>query len=114
LTIDELHCHIGHVSHSAVRASVWKKLVLGIELDKLSEATVCESCKWEKGVWKEIQKTCDGNCAMAIGNEVHLDLWGPAPIETINWKEYYVSFTDDHSRYTHLFLLCTKDKTFNA
>ena len=29
-------------------------------------------------------------------------------------KEYYVSFTDDYSRWTHLKLLATKDETFEA
>lgn len=114
LSIDELHRRMGHVSHSAARALVQKKLVSGIELDESSKATVCESCEWAKGVRKEIQKTRDGDRAVAIGDEVHSDLWGPAPVETINRKEYYVSFTDDHSRYTHLFLLRTKDETFDA
>ncbi|KAF8227071.1 hypothetical protein L208DRAFT_1298510, partial [Tricholoma matsutake] len=97
LTIDELHHHMCHVSRSGVRALVQKKLMSSIELDESSEATICESCKWAKGVQKKIQKTCDGDCAEAVGNEVHLDLWGPAPVETINRKEYYVSFTNDHS-----------------
>ena len=29
-------------------------------------------------------------------------------------KEYYVSFTDDHIQWTHIKLLHTKDKAFNA
>lgn len=96
LTIDELHCQMGHISHSAARVLMQKKLMLGIELDELSKPTVCESCEWEKCVWKEIQKTCNGNHAAAVGDKVHLDLWGPPPVETINWKQYYISFTDDH------------------
>ncbi|KAF8237928.1 hypothetical protein L208DRAFT_1050518, partial [Tricholoma matsutake] len=88
---------LDHLSHSAMRALVQKKLVSGIELDELSEATVCESCEWAKGVRKEIQKTYDGDHAAVISDKVHSDLWGPAPIETINRKEYYVSFTNDHS-----------------
>jgi hypothetical protein len=49
-----------------------------------------------------------------VGDEVHSDLWGPAPVESINHKRYYVSFTDDHSRYTTIYFLHTKDKTFDS
>jgi GAG-pre-integrase domain len=84
VTIDELHRHMGHVSHSAARALVQKKLVSGIELDESSKPLVCESCKWVKGVWKEIQRTCNGDHTAAVGDEVQSDLWGPAPVETIN------------------------------
>jgi len=114
LTIDKLHCCMGHVSHSAARVLVWKKLMSGIELDESSKPSVCESCKWVKGVQKEIQRTCNGDRTAAVGDEVHLDLWRSAPVETINQKEYYISFTNDHSCFTHLFLLHTKDQAFDA
>lgn len=45
---------------------------------------------------------------------MHLDVWGPSPVQTINGREYYSSYTDDFSRYTHLYLLRTKDQNFNA
>ena len=76
VTIDELHHCMGHVSNSAARVLVWKKLMLGIELDESSKPSVCESCKWAKGVRKEIQRTHDGDCATAVRDEVHSDLWG--------------------------------------
>ena len=48
-----------------------------------------------------------------MGDEIHSDLWGPAPVETINRKQYFISFTDDYSRYTNIYFLSTKDETFN-
>ena len=41
-------------------------------------------------------------------------MWGPSPVQTPGHKEYYVSFTDDYTRWTHLELLASKDKTFEA
>ena len=41
-------------------------------------------------------------------------MWGPAPVESINHKRYYVSFTDDYSRYTNIYFLHTKDETFDS
>src|ERR1700683_5107631 len=51
---------------------------------------------------------------MEIGGWVHSDVWGPAPVQTINSREYYTSYTDDRSRYTHVYLLRTKNQNFDA
>jgi transposase InsO family protein len=114
LTIDELHRRLGHVSHDRAKLLVKKGLVEGIELDMSSEATICESCEWAKGERKAIAKVREGLRSAAIGDEVHSDLWGPAPVETINHKKYYVSFTDDFSRFTNVYFLHTKDETFQS
>ncbi|PPQ72971.1 hypothetical protein CVT26_014516, partial [Gymnopilus dilepis] len=58
---------------------------------------------WGKAHRKPIQKVREGGRAAGVGDEVHSDLWGRAPVETINHKEYFISFTDDHSRYTVAF-----------
>ena len=42
------------------------------------------------------------------------NVWGPSPVETINHHHYYVSFTNDYSRYTHIVLLSIKDETFKS
>ena len=76
---------------------VSKNLVEGVELDLASKLSICESCKWAKGERKAITKVYEGQRTTEIGGEIHLDLWGLAPVETINWKLYYISFTDDFS-----------------
>lgn len=114
LTIDELHRRLGHVSHERARRLVEKKMVTGILLDPDSEPTVCESCEWAKGERKAIRRQREEERSKAVGDEIHSDLWGPAPVETINRKKFYISFTDDFSRYTHLFFLRSKDEAFDA
>ena len=47
-------------------------------------------------------------------DKIHSYVWGPSPMQTPGHKEYYVSFTDDHTRWTHLQLLATKDGVFEA
>ena len=53
-------------------------------------------------------------CASNLGEEIHSDVWGLVPVQTINGREYYSSFTDDYSQYTHLYLLCTKGQVFDT
>ena len=61
---------------------------------------------------KPITKICEGGRCPTIGDKIHSDLWGPAPVKSINHKEYYVSFMDNHSRYTNIYFLHMKDETF--
>ena len=59
-------------------------------------------------------KAREGERAKEIGGEVHSDLWGPAPVESKGGKRYYITFTDDKTRLTHLYLLRKKDEAFKT
>ena len=113
LSVNKLHRCLGHVSHERAKLLVRKGLVEGVELKSDDETSVCEACESAKGERESVTKVQEGGRCPAIGDEVHSDLWGPAPVESINRKRYYVSFTDDHSRYTNIYFLHTKDETFD-
>jgi hypothetical protein len=44
---------------------------------------------------------------------VFSDVWGPAPT-SVGWFNYYVSFIDDYSKFTWIYLLRHKSKVFNV
>jgi hypothetical protein len=57
--------------------------------------------------------------ATVFGQEIWSDLWGPPKVSTLGGRKYFVSFTDDYSQWTTVFLLWSKDileayKTFDA
>ena len=52
--------------------------------------------------------------AQTFREEVHMDVWGPLPSLSLGGCKYYVTFTDDSSRYTQLQVLWTKDEAFKA
>ena len=114
LSVDELHRRLGHVSHDRAKLLVNKGLVEGVMLDAGSETVVCESCEWAKGTRKQMSKVREDERRTAVGDEIHSDLWGKAPVESINRKLYYVSFTDDYSRYTNVYFLFKKDEAFES
>jgi len=116
LTIEELHCRLGHISVEAARQLVSKGLVTGVKLDKslLDNPSICESCIYAKVTWKPVAKVCEGGRAENFGDEVHTDLWGPAPTRTKGGRRYYMTFTDDATRFTHLYLLQEKSEAFRA
>ena len=114
LTIDELHRRLGHVAHYAARMLVEKGLITGVELEPNSMASSCKSCEWGKGQRKPIQKVRVEERATAVGEEVHSDIWGPATVETINRKQYFISFTDDYSQFSNVYLVRKKDEAFSC
>jgi transposase InsO family protein len=45
---------------------------------------------------------------------VHSDVWGPAPITACNGTRYYVSFIDDFTRFTWIYLLKYKSQVLSS
>ena len=86
ISINELHRQLGHVSHDRARLLVIKGLVKGIELEADGKVVICESCEWAKGQRKSVTKVREGDRQTAVGDEIHSNLWGPAPVESISRK----------------------------
>ena len=112
LTIEELHQRMGHIAPETVRQIVSKGAIKGIEIDSALKIQHCDSCEYTKATQKPIKKEQQSLRAEEFGDEIHSDIWGPSPIQTPGHKNYYVSFTDNHTRWTHLQLLASKDGVF--
>ncbi|KAI0524563.1 hypothetical protein KFK09_003940 [Dendrobium nobile] len=41
---------------------------------------------------------------------IHTDVWGPAPVSSLNNSRYYMIFIDDHTRFGWLYLMNTKSE----
>ncbi|KAF8153800.1 hypothetical protein B0H34DRAFT_624834, partial [Crassisporium funariophilum] len=95
LTINELHCHLGHVGHGVPQDIVKLELVTGVELDEESKPLACASCEMGKTTRKAITKERVEEQAMEIGSKIHSDLWGPIPTKTAGGRKYYASFTNN-------------------
>ena len=115
LTMEELHAHLSHVSTAMIRDMLAKGMVTGMKLH-LDHTTMgqCEACEYGKATCKPIGKDREPKCCEKFGDDVHTDVWEPSPTQTPAKKTYYVTFTNDHTRYTHLSLLVAKSDTFDA
>ena len=83
VTLDQLHCCMGQISAAIARKLVTQGFVTGVKLVSVPDTEFfCESCVYAKAMRKPVTKACKGKCAKKFGNEVHSDLWGPAPVET--------------------------------
>jgi hypothetical protein len=115
LTMEEVHVRLGHITPEAIRKMLHDGTITGITLDPAhSTMGACKSCKYAKATQKAIGKVQDPPRHEKICDEVHTDLWGPSPVQTIAKSQYFASFTDDHTCFTNLYLLKTKDETFST
>ena len=115
LTMAEVHAQLGHIAPTAIHTMLKNGTISGISLDKAhSTMGTCDSCEYAKALRKPIGKERDPPRHKELGDEVHTDLWGPSPVQTPGHSLYYASFTDDHTRYTMLYLQKTKAETFTS
>ena len=54
-----------------------------------------------------------GNRATIQLELVHTDLWGPMSIQARGGYEYFITFTDDYSRYGYVYLMRPKSEAFD-
>src|SRR6202522_3449770 len=112
LTLDKLHRRMGHISLDAARKLLKDNMITGVRLEySPTKNFFCASCVYAKATRKAAPKLRESERADVFGGEVHSDLWGKAPVESRGGKKYYVTFIDDKTRLTHLYLLAKKDET---
>ena len=116
LTLQQLHRRLGHISPIIAKKLIKDKLVTGVRLAMVlsGDPFFCESCVYAKATQKIIPKEAEGNRAKVFAEEVHSNLWGLAPVETKGKKHYYITFTDDKTRLTNIYLLAKKNDTFES
>ncbi|KAG6325796.1 hypothetical protein ID866_13293 [Astraeus odoratus] len=115
LTMEEVHAQLGHIAPKSIWQMLKADTITSIKLDPAhSTMGSCEFCKYVKATQKPIGKVRDPPRCAKLGEEVHTNLWGPSPVKTNAQSKYFASFTDDHTHFTNLYLLKTKDQTFNT
>ncbi|GKB39661.1 putative ribonuclease H-like domain-containing protein [Tanacetum coccineum] len=112
-TIDESklwHRRLGHVNFKNINKLVKGHLVSGLPSKVFMNDHTCVACK--KG--KQHKASCKAKLERIIRKPLellHMDLFGPVSVESINKKRYCLVVTDDFSRFSWVFFLATKDET---
>ena len=115
LTLDMLHCHLGHISLKSAQKLVKNNFVTGLKLEPTSDADIfCESCIYAKATQKSVPKTREGENMTEFGGEIYSNVWGPALVETEGGKHYYITYTDDKTQLTNLYLMAKKSEAFES
>ncbi|GJR85204.1 putative ribonuclease H-like domain-containing protein [Tanacetum coccineum] len=112
-TIDESnlwHRRLGHINFKTMNKLVRGNLVRGLPLKLFENDHTCVAC--QKG--KQHKASCKTKLVSSISQPLqmlHMDLFGPTFVRSINHKIYCLVVTDDFSRFSWVFFLATKDET---
>ncbi|GJY09310.1 putative ribonuclease H-like domain-containing protein [Tanacetum coccineum] len=112
-TIDESnkwHKRLGHVDFKTLNKLLKGNLVRGLPSKIFQNDHTCVAC--QKG--KQHKASCKAKLVSSISQALqllHMDLFGPTSVRSINRKTYCLVITDDFSRFSWVFFLRTKDET---
>nr|GFB38879.1 putative ribonuclease H-like domain-containing protein [Tanacetum cinerariifolium] len=112
-TIDESnlwHRRLGHRNFKTINKLVKGNLVRGLPIKVFENENTCVACK--KG--KQHRASCKTKPVSSVDHplfRLHMDLFGPTFVKSLNKKSYCLVVTDDSSRFTWVFFLATKDET---
>ncbi|GKF63378.1 putative ribonuclease H-like domain-containing protein, partial [Tanacetum coccineum] len=104
------HMRLCHVNFKNINKLVKGHLVRGLPSKVFVNDHTCVACK--KG--KQHKASCKAKLVRTIKKPLdllHMDLFRPDSVESINKKKYCLVVTDDFSRFSWVFFLATKDET---
>nr|GEW50533.1 hypothetical protein [Tanacetum cinerariifolium] len=104
------HRRLGHLNFKTMNKLVRNNLVKGLPSKCFKNDHTCVACLNEKQ-HKASCKTKLVNSVSKPLHTLHMDLFGPTSVSSLNHKWYCLVMTDDFSRFTWTFFLRTKDET---
>ncbi|GJT06334.1 putative ribonuclease H-like domain-containing protein [Tanacetum coccineum] len=106
------HRRMGHVNYKNMNRLVSGNLVRGLPPKLFKNDHTCVACckgKQHKASYKAITTVSSISEPLQL---LHMDLFGPTSIRSIDHKYYCLVITDDYSRFCWVFFLEHKDETY--
>ena len=104
--------HLWHLRLCRINPNQIQRLIKDGLLEALDfdEFLVCESCL--EGKMTKQPFNAKGRRAQKLLELVHTDVCGPMSTQAKGGYEYFITFTDDYSRYGYVYLMRQKSKAF--
>ncbi|XP_049346101.1 uncharacterized protein LOC125810676 [Solanum verrucosum] len=106
------HFRYGHLGFGGLRTLQQKKMVIGIP-EIITHSQVCEECVVGKQHRSQFPKGKSWR-ANSVLELVHSDICGPINPISNGGKKYFITFIDDYSRKTWVYILQEKSEAFNV
>ena len=103
----DLHCRLGHISLKRMKKLHDDGLLTSSDFETFE---TCESCLLGKMNKSPFAKSCER--ASELLELIHSDVCGPMSTTARGGYQYFVTFTDDLSRYGYIYLMRHKSETF--
>ncbi|GJR92806.1 putative ribonuclease H-like domain-containing protein [Tanacetum coccineum] len=104
------HRRLGHLNFKTMNKLVRNNLVRGLPSKSFESNHTCVACL--KG--KQHKASCKNKLVNSVSkplHTLHMDLFGPTSVSSLNHKWYCLVVTDDFSRFTWTFFLKSKNET---
>ncbi|GKE30718.1 putative ribonuclease H-like domain-containing protein, partial [Tanacetum coccineum] len=104
------HRRLGHINFKNLNKLVKGNLVRGLPSKVFRNDHTCVAC--HKG--KQHRASCKAKLERLITkplHTLHMDLFGPTSVKSINHASYCLVITDDCTRFSWVFFLASKDET---
>ncbi|UYV81023.1 hypothetical protein LAZ67_19002546 [Cordylochernes scorpioides] len=105
------HDRLGHRNIESIKKIRNENLARGLSLNNCSHSTDCVQCIQGKLTETPFPKKTEYRATETL-QLVHSDICGPLPTNSLSGKRYFITFTDDYSRYTKTYLLKGKDEVY--
>ncbi|UYV75574.1 hypothetical protein LAZ67_13000650, partial [Cordylochernes scorpioides] len=105
------HDRLGHRNIESIKKIRNENLARGLSLNNCSHSTDCVQCIQGKLTETPFPKKTEYRATETL-QLVHSDVCGPLPTNSLSGKRYFITFTDDYSRYTKIYLLKGKDEVY--
>ena len=103
------HSRLGHASSSVVHRVLSRHNLPFVQDESFKH--ICDSC--QKGKSHQLPYPKSTSVSTSVLDLVFSDVWGPAP-PSVGRSNYYVSFIDDYSKFTWIYLLHHKSEVFQC
>lgn len=107
------HRRLGHIGNDRLNDLIKSKCVkdLDCETEKSTESSLCQPCVAGKLSRKPFPKKSERKSSHPL-ELVHSDVCGKIENKSLGNAEYFVTFTDDASRYVWMYVLKKKSEVF--
>ena len=104
---DIWHARLGHVSSGYIKKMQTLGLINNIDYSGLSKCQICATSKLTRNTCGSMTRETK------LLELIHFDLGDLKQTMTREGKKFYVTFIDDYSRFTRVYLLRNKDEGFD-
>jgi len=102
------HRRLGHISKKRVEGLVKSKILPSLNYSNLDSCSDCIKGKLTK------QRKLTATRAAGLLDLVYTDICGPFPVKARGGQRYFITFIDDYSRYTYVYLLEHKSEALEV
>ncbi|GJS60511.1 putative RNA-directed DNA polymerase [Tanacetum coccineum] len=111
IAFDEMHCYIWHCRLGHPANQVLDVLKHTLSFDNKNTELICDTCQGAKHTREPFPLS--DHVSTELGELVHLDLWGPYKVTSMEGFKFFLTIVDDFSRAVWVYLLKSKNEVFH-